>query len=184
METSYRKVSTPIHNSYLLLNKVVPDERGYFYDVAEVDNPAILTTKHIHAVLATHKFVARGEHYHYRLQEDFYPLSGVLLCILYDMNEDSPSYQQMYAFIGGVRGDFPIQDYKDIPSFFAEDGGLPQLHTPTKVWHAFMPLTDEPATLLALGTHSYDPTDYKQIPAVEISPVYDMLKHYEFISST
>lgn len=174
--SSYKKIKTPLSGVYILLNKVVSDDRGHFLDNAEVDNPAIQTTQHIHSVIARAKHCVRGEHYHYNLVEDFYVLYGATLVVLYDDNQDSPTYQQAFSFVAGTKGDVVVPD--NTPQFFIEDGQLAQVHIPPKVWHGFWALTDFGSVILALGTAGYDKNDYKKIQALDIPPVYDILQDY------
>lgn len=174
---SYKKVRSNIQEVDIFLNKVVKDSRGYFLDVAETDNPAIKTTKHIHSVIASHKYVARGEHSHYRLEEDFYFLGGPTLCILYDDNEKSKTYKKTYCCVGGTKGRIK-NSLRELPNFFIEDDKLVQIHIPKKVWHGFWPLTDKGSTLLVLGTTGYDETDFKRTKSTEIDAVNNILLKY------
>ena len=84
--SSYKQIKTPLDQVNILLNKVVSDDRGHFLDNAEVDNPVINTTQHIHSVIAHKKHSVRGEHYHYNLVEGFYVLHGTTLVVLYDLS--------------------------------------------------------------------------------------------------
>ncbi len=64
-------MKTNINGATIFLNKVVADERGYFLDLAEIDNPAMKNLKHVHAAIANGKHKSRGEHYHMRLEGKF-----------------------------------------------------------------------------------------------------------------
>lgn len=175
--SSYKKVETSINGVHILLNKVVSDDRGHFLDNAEVDNPAIATTKHIHSVIAKQKHSVRGEHYHYKLVEDFYVLYGATLVVLYDDNQDSPTYQQAFSCVAGTKSSVAIPS--NTPQFFVEDGTLAQIHIVPKVWHGFWALTEIGSVISVLGTHGYDENDYKKINAVDIPAVCDILQHYD-----
>ena len=170
--SSYTQINTSINGVEIFLNKVVGDERGYFLDVAETDNPAMQTTKHIHTVIAKEKHSVRGEHSHFRLYEDFYMLSGTTLCVLYDDNEDSPTYKQVYAFLAGTKG----ENVAGLDTYFTEDEKLAQVRIPPKVWHAVWSLSEGGSTILVLGTEGYDETDFKKAKASEIEPVRAVLE--------
>ena len=171
---SYEKIASPLNGVEILLNKVVEDERGYFLDVAETDNPTIQTTKHIHAVIAREKHSVRGEHSHFRLSEDFYILSGTTLCMLYDDNEESPTYQQAYAFVAGTKQE-DVAELK-LDTYFTEDKHLAQIRIPPKVWHAVWSLDEGGSTILVLGTEGYNETDFKKVKAGDIQPVREILE--------
>jgi dTDP-4-dehydrorhamnose 3,5-epimerase-like enzyme len=140
------------------LNKVVGDERGYFCDLAEIDNPLWKTkVKHIHASIAIKKGVARGEHYHLKLIENFWILSGTALWIFYDFNKKSKTYGKTWSLIL----DFPPKKNK-----------LTQIEIPPYVYHAFWPLTNTPVVAVATGTTGYDPADFvkpsiKEVPGAK-----------------
>ena len=181
---SYKKIKTSLDRTYILLNKVVSDDRGHFLDNAEVDNPVIQTTQHIHSVIAKTKHSVRGEHYHYQLEEDFYVLYGATLVVLYDDNSDSPTYQKSFSFVGGTKSnDNDLVLPSSTPQFFIEDGALAQVHIPPKVWHGFWALTDRGSVILALGTAGYDENDYKKIKALDIPLVCDILQHYNIVDA-
>ena len=80
-------IATTIKGLNLYLNKVVSDERGSYCDMAPggTDNPLYADgIKHIHASIATKRFTPRGGHYHYKLKENFFTLSGTALWNFYD----------------------------------------------------------------------------------------------------
>jgi dTDP-4-dehydrorhamnose 3,5-epimerase-like enzyme len=172
---SYQTIQTPIEGVTLYLNKVVSDERGHFLDVADTDNPAIENLQHLHASVALHKGVARGEHYHYRVLEHFYTLSGTSLCILHDFGEKSPTKGTTYAFIGGNK-DETVQS--TLPAFPIEDGYLTQVRVPPGVYHAWWPLTAAPIVIMATGTAGYDPDDYGRVAIAEVPGALDILKQH------
>lgn len=165
MERSYEKVETPIEGLNIYLNKVVSDERGHFLDLAETDNPLIEDVRHLHASIATTKHIARGEHWHYKLTEHFYVLSGTALFVLHDFNENSPSFGKTYAMI--------LSDGKEKPdteldSFHIGDGKLAQLEIPPMIYHAFLPLTDRDVVVFVAGNEGYDAEDYGRAKVHEI----------------
>ena len=186
---SYKEKETNIKGVSLLFNKVVGDDRGYFLDLAETDNPLIKSTKHIHAVLSTEDNKSRGEHYHYKLTENFYTISGTSLCCLYDFNEKSPSYKKAFAFISGNkpkdrRKIERISEKNKIDTYFLEDDMLVQVVVPPLVWHAWWKLTDNTAVILATGNTGYDPKDYFKPQASTIPEVVKILNHYGIKTNT
>ena len=177
--SSYKRIETPLDGVHILLNKVISDDRGHFLDNAEVDNPTMATTKHIHSVIAKDKHSVRGEHSHYKLVEDFYVLYGTTLVVLYDDNKDSSTYQQAFSFVAGTKSDVVVPD--TTPHFFTEDGELAQVHIVPQVWHAFWALTDSGSVILGLGTTGYDADDYKKVQALDIPQVCDIIHDYGIV---
>ena len=165
---SYEKLETPIVGLEILLNKVVSDERGHFLDLAETDNPSMASgyTKHLHASIATTKHIARAEHYHHKIKESFYTLAGTALWIFSDFNKNSPTYGKTYA---AIAGNGKAKPETSLPTFYLDEGKFPQFKIDIEIYHAFWPLTDEPAIIMATGTDGYDPDDYER-PAVEEVP--------------
>jgi len=145
-----KKLSTTIDGLNLYLNKVVMDKRGVYCDMAPggTDSPLFKDgIKHIHGSIATKKLVPRGGHYHYRLRENFYTLSGTALWYFYDFREDSPTYQKSYAVILGFEK--PKENFR-FPSYTIEEGSMAQIFIPPKVYHIFWPLSDGQVQLLLL----------------------------------
>ena len=90
-----KQITTPIKGLNLYLNKVVSDERGSYCDMAPggTDSPLYSEgIKHIHASIATKRFVARGGHYHFELKESLFTLSGTALWYFYDFDKNSPTF--------------------------------------------------------------------------------------------
>ncbi|MBI1888677.1 MAG: dTDP-4-dehydrorhamnose 3,5-epimerase family protein [Candidatus Spechtbacteria bacterium] len=162
---SYKTLKTPIHGLKIHLNKVVADSHGFFCDLAETDNPLWQTKiKHLHASIAIKKGVARGEHYHYRLIENFYILSGTALWIFHDFNKKSKTFGKTWSLVL----DFPPKKNK-----------LAQIEIHPYIYHAFWPLTNEKVVAFATGTTGYDPTDYKKLNIAEVPAVVRILKKYK-----
>lgn len=174
---SFEKIKTPIIGVEILLNKVTSDERGYFLDLAETDNPVMTEgyTKHLHASVATTKFVGRAEHYHYKTEESFYTLGGTALWIFSDFNQDSPTYGTTCALIAGSGSAKPKTD---LPTFYINENKLAQIKIGVKIYHAFWPLSSEPAIILATGTKGYDPDDYARPTINEVPNAREILKKH------
>lgn len=164
-----KTIAAPIKNVYIHFNSIVGDERGVFCNIAPggTDNPIFSDgIKNISAPIATQKLVARGGHYHFRLKEHFYTLSGIALFYLYDFRPDSPTYQTGYALILGFEK--PKQDL-GFPVYAIADGAMPQLEIPAGVYHIFWPLSEEKVVTVHTGSRDYDPADYAR-PTIEEVP--------------
>jgi len=155
-------ISTTIGGLNLYLNKVVSDERGSYCDMAPggTDNPLYADgIKHIHASIATKKFTPRGGHYHYRLKENFFTLSGTALWYFYDFNQNSPTCGKGYAVILGY--DKLGIDF-GIPEYTIDKNAAAQIAISPGIYHVFWPLTDTETVVAGTGSLDYDPGDYNR----------------------
>lgn len=169
---SYEEVKTPITGLKIYLNKVVSDERGYFLDLAETDNPLFKDVAHLHASIATTKHVARGEHWHYKLTEHFYLMAGTALFVLHDFDKNSPTHGRTYALI---LGDGKTKPETSLDAYYLDEGKFPQLEIGPNVYHAFMPLTDDEAVVFVTGNYGYDGEDYGRAKIEDIPGVKEIL---------
>lgn len=172
---SYQEINTPIDGVKILLNKVTSDNRGHFLDLAETDNPLFEDLKHLHASIATTKHIARGEHYHYKLTENFYVLGGISLFIMHDFNENSSTYGKTYALIAGDGKEKPNTN---LETYYINEGQLVQIKIPPKVYHAFWPLTDDNAIVFVTGNTGYNAEDYGKPKIEEVPGATKILKEH------
>lgn len=165
---SFKTLLTPIKGLKIHLNKIVGDHRGYFCDLAETDNPLFRDgCTHLHASIAMEKGISRGGHYHYRLKENFYALSGTSLWIFHDFNKKSKTYGKTYSLVLGF-SDKKI-NAKGTKSYFIDKNKLAQIEIPPYIYHAFLPLTKERVVAFVTGTEGYDPLDFNR-PSIEDIP--------------
>lgn len=157
---SVKHISTTIKGLNLYLNKVVSDKRGSYCDMAPggTDNPLYADgIKHIHASIATQRFTPRGGHYHYKLKENFFTLSGTALWYFYDFDEKSPTYGKGYAVILGY--DKLGKDI-GIPEYTIDKDMAAQISIAPGIYHVFWPLTGAETVVAGTGSTDYDPADY------------------------
>lgn len=184
---SYKTLETPINGLKIHLNKVVGDQRGLFCDLAETDNPIWKTKiKHLHASIAIKKGVARGEHYHVRLRENFWVFSGTALWIFHDFNKESKTFGKTWSLILGFspKGNPLLTKegrgvvVRGIKSYFIDQNKLAQIEINPYIYHAFWPLTKEPVIAIATGTTGYDPADFVKPATDEIIGAKKILEKY------
>jgi len=157
---SINRISTSIKGLNIYLNKVVSDDRGSYCDMAPggTDNPLYADgIKHIHASIATKKFVPRGGHFHYKLKENFFTLSGTALWYFYDFKKNSPTYQNGYAVVLGYD---KLGIDLGIPEYTIDKNSAAQISIEPGVYHVFWPLTDVETVVAGTGSMDYDPNDY------------------------
>ena len=109
------------------------------------------------------KRIPRGEHYHIKLIENFWILSGNALWIFHDFNKKSKTFGKTWSLVL----DFPPKKNK-----------LAQIEIPPYVYHAFWPLTNKPVVAVASGTTGYDPKDFVRPSIAEVPGAKRILKKY------
>ncbi len=185
-----KHIATPIKGLNLYLNKVVSDERGSYCDMAPGGTENELYAegiKHIHASIATKKFVPRGGHYHFKLKENFFTLSGTALWYFYDFDPNSPTCGQSYAVILGhdkLGIDAGAPEYAIYKNFAA------QISISPGIYHVFWPLTDAETVVAGTGSNDFDPDDYDRTKVEDVPGAMEafeavkskILKHEEQLS--
>jgi dTDP-4-dehydrorhamnose reductase len=131
----------------------------------------------IYASTARGKNTFRGGHYHLKLDELFFQMSGTALWLLSDFREDSATFGKTAGVVIGIDRDGLVIP-SDIPSYFLSDGSSPRLRIPAGVYHAFFPLTDERVTVVGVGSTSYDKEDYRYPKLEEIPNALNLLKKF------
>ena len=155
-----KQITTPIKGLNLYLNKVISDERGSYCDMAPggTDSPLYSEgIKHIHASIATKRFVARGGHYHFKLKENFFTLGGTALWYFYDFDKKSPTFGESYTVILGYN---KLGLDLGIPEYTIDKEMAAQIAISPGVYHVLWPLTDKQAVVAGTGSTKYDPEDY------------------------
>ena len=184
MSISYKTVKTPISGLKIHLNRVANDERGFFCDIAEIDNPIWKNgAKHLHASIAIKKGVARGEHYNFRLKENFYILSGTSLFIFHDFRKKSKTYGKTWSLILGFspKPRLPGSDPGSLggaKSYFIDKGKLAQIEISPYIYHAFWPLTNEKVLAFVTGNTGYDASDFSRPKLHDVPGAEKILKKF------
>lgn len=130
------------------------------------DNPLYADgIKHIHASIATHKYIARGGHYHFHLKENFFTLSGTALWYFYDFDKDSPTFGQSYSVILGYD---KLGLELGIPEYTIDKGAAAQIAINPGVYHVYWPLSDMETVVTGTGSLDYDPEDYDRTKVEEV----------------
>lgn len=117
----------------------------------------------------------RGGHYHLKLDELFFTVSGTALWLFSDFRENSPTKGQTIGMVVGVE---PPKDTYGLPVFTLEDGSLPRVRVPAGVYHVLFPLTDARVTTVALGSTPYDKEDYRYPQLKDIPGANELLEKF------
>ncbi len=130
----------------------------------------------VYAFTAQGKHTMRGGHYHHRLNEFFFPMSGTALWILSDFRPESPTFQKTSACILSVP-EYTLPKKISFPVFsLIGDRCMPRIRVPAGVYHAIIPLTDERITVTALGSDPYQKDDYAYPSLQEIPRITPLLQ--------
>ena len=122
------------------------DDRGYFSEIIKMGEETFQDIRQT-SFTKTYPGVIKAFHWHNQQFDIWFPVSGQLQVVLYDMRPDSPTYQQTQVIYAG------------------EDNPLLIL-IPPKVAHGYRVLGNIPATLFYHTTKAYDPDnpDEERIP--------------------
>jgi len=113
------------------------DDRGYLAEIIKEGEETFCEVKQTSYTVA-YPNVIKAFHWHKKQSDVWFPVSGNLQVVLYDMREDSPTYQETQVIYAG------------------EDN--PQLiMIPPQVAHGYRVLGEKPAGLFYHTSEVYDP---------------------------
>jgi dTDP-4-dehydrorhamnose 3,5-epimerase len=124
--------------------KTFPDDRGYFREIARIDNSPLSPCAQLSSTMS-YPGVIKAFHYHKDQDDLWYCAAGNIQAVLYDKREDSPTYKETQVVAMG--------DLKPLTLFI-----------PRGVVHGYKVLGPESALVLYATTHVYDPNDEFRIP--------------------
>lgn len=129
----------------------------------------------VYAFTAKGKNVFRGGHYHLKLDELFFQMSGTALWILSDFREGSITKGKTTAIVIGMDAEV---DARGFPRFLLAEGSFPRLRVPAGVYHAIFPLTDERVTCVGIGSTAYDKEDYRHPAPEDVRGMNELLDRF------
>ncbi|MEZ4386612.1 MAG: dTDP-4-dehydrorhamnose 3,5-epimerase family protein [Candidatus Krumholzibacteriia bacterium] len=127
--------------------KLIPDERGFLYEMLRADDPFFQQFGQCY-LTAVYPGVVKGWHWHELQTDHFVCVKGMAKVVLYDRREDSPTHGEVNEFFMGERN--PIL-----------------LVIPRGVLHGMKGIGTETAMIINLPTHPYnhrDPDEYRVDP--------------------
>lgn len=136
-----------IHDVHVKPLKVIPDERGFLYEMLRTDDPFFQQFGQCY-LTAVYPGVVKGWHWHKLQTDHFVCVKGMAKVVLYDRREDSPTFGEVNEFFMGERN--PIL-----------------LVIPKGVLHGMKGIGTELAMIINLPTHPYDhaqPDEYRVDP--------------------
>lgn len=119
--------------------KLIPDERGFLYEMLRSDDPFYQQFGQCY-LTAVYPGVVKGWHWHKLQTDHFVCVKGMAKVVLYDRREDSPTHGEVNEFFMGERN-------------------LVLVVIPRGVLHGMKGTGTETAMIINLPTHPYDPTD-------------------------
>ena len=127
--------------------KVIPDERGFLYEMLRTDDPFFQQFGQCY-ITAVYPGVVKGWHWHKLQTDHFVCVSGMAKVVLYDRREESPTHGEVNEYFMGERN--PIL-----------------LVIPKGVLHGMKGVGTGTAMIVNLPTHMYDhdnPDEYRVDP--------------------
>lgn len=150
-----------IHGVRIERLAVYVDDRGSFAEVARLGAPGLAErmvpdAKHQIQISSTLTYpgAIKAIHYHWRQTDLWIPVAGMLQVFLYDLRLDSPTFGRINTVFTGV-----LQPW--------------ELLIPPGIGHGYKVLGPEPARLLYMTDHFYDPEDEGRIAFNHPDIAYD-----------
>lgn len=140
--------------------KVLGDPRGLLVELVPggSTNPILSNGfGNLYSSIATGKHTGRAAHFHFKLHEFFFTLTGSALWFFHDFREHSPTFGKSSAVVLGF--DRPTQDVPD-PVYVLSDKDMVRCVVPAGVYHAYWPLTDAPVFVVSVASMPHDNADY------------------------
>lgn len=126
--------------------KVVTDERGWLMEILRCDDENFQQFGQVYMTTA-YPGVVKGWHYHKKQTDNFTCLHGMMKVALYDVREDSQTYQKLMELFVGEKNPMLIS-------------------VPPGVYHGFKAIGTETAYFLSIPTlpYNYDEPDEFRLP--------------------
>lgn len=156
-------------------NKIVGDQRGILAEMLQKGTGHELAPQigNIYASIATGLYTPRAAHYHHKLCENQFTLTGTALWVFKDMREGSSGLTQ--AVIAGAKAP---ADAHGIPVCTMDQGFMLHTHVQPEIYHIFYPLTDEPVTVVCASSLPHDPEDYIRLADTEVPGVREHIERF------
>lgn len=123
--------------------KTFPDDRGYFREIARLQDSPLKNCAQISATLS-YPGVIKAFHYHNKQDDLWYCAAGNILAVMYDRRKDSSTYRQTQVV--------PLGDHAPATLFI-----------PHGVVHGYKVLGDTQALVIYSTSQIYDPEDELRI---------------------
>jgi dTDP-4-dehydrorhamnose 3,5-epimerase len=127
--------------------KVIPDERGYLYEMLRNDDPFYQQFGQCY-LTAVYPGVVKGWHWHTKQTDHFVCVKGMAKVVLYDRRADSPTHGEVNEFFMGESNPILVV-------------------IPNGVLHGMKGIGTETAMIINLPTHPYcyaEPDEHRVDP--------------------
>lgn len=171
-------IKTDINGLFIRLNKVISDARGFLAEMMPGGAQNDFCRggfKNLYLSVATQKGIARGGHFHKASDsfENFFCVSGLALWFFYDFRQETPTQNNFVIVIVGEKSiadkNLDPEVAKKTPHRYFLPEVMAQILVPPRVYHTYIPLTDEPVKIVATHSKEYDPADYERIELAKIT---------------
>lgn len=174
-------IKTEIKGLEIQPQKVVGDERGMLAEMIQggTENPVTAHgIRNIYTSIAVGKHTGRAAHYHYKLHELFFTLTGTALWLFHDFRKDSPTFGKSAGVVVGFeKPNFPV--FHDVLTL--DQKQFARVVVPAGVYHAYWPLTDEKVMVVAVASQPHDNEDYWRGKPAEVPGFPEILGKYGIV---
>lgn len=173
-----RVETTTIAGLELHHTKVVGDARGLLAELIQGGNANPVLSNgfgNLYTSIAIGKHTGRAAHFHFKLHEFFFTLTGTALWFFHDFRDGSPTFEKSYSVVLGF--DRPIGDAHD-PVYVLADKDMVRCVVPAGVYHAYWPLTDAPVFVVSVASMTHDNADYDRRPPSAVPGCRESLARY------
>lgn len=160
--------TTSISGLELHHTKVVGDACGFLAELVRGGsaNPVLAPGfGNLYTSVAIGKHTGRAGHFHFKLHERFFTLTGSAVWFFHDFREGSPTFGKSFTCVLGY--DRPPEGTPG-PAYILSDRDMVRVVVPPGVYHAYWPLTDAPVIVLAVASTPHNDADYDRRKPVEV----------------
>lgn len=178
MITDARVETTSIDGLELHHTKVVGDARGLLAELVQGGgaNPILAPGfGNLYTSVAIGKHTGRAGHFHFKLHERFFTLTGSTVWFFHDFRDGSPTFGKSFTCILGY--DRPLEGMPGLAYTFS-DHDMVRAVVPPGVYHAYWPLTDAPVMVLAVASKPRDDTDYDRRKSIDVPGCREAIAAY------
>ena len=158
-----------------LNNNLIKDSRWLIWEIIPwwISN-SFLDKKlwHIYTSIATWKYIARWWHYHLKNIDRFSTISWTALWVFIDYRSWKKDVFSIILWNKKYDNSFWIESYT------IDNDYMLTVKVPKKVYHLFVPLTDDYVTVFSLASEKHDDLDYVRISPFDIPEIKDLLDNF------
>ncbi|MFH1098936.1 MAG: hypothetical protein V1723_03380 [Candidatus Uhrbacteria bacterium] len=169
---------TPIDGLELHHTKVIGDARGFLAELVQGGSTNSILAPgfgNLYLSVAVGKYTGRAGHFHFKLHERFFTITGSAVWFFHDLRDGSPTFGKSFTCVLGF--DRPPEGTPG-PEYVLADRDLARTVVPPGVYHGYWPLTDAPVIVLAVTSMPHDDADYDRRKPAEVPGCREALQPF------